>query len=263
MMKLVFATHNRHKFDEVKKLVPAHIDLVTLADIGCTEEIPETGETLEANARMKADYVTEHFGLSCFADDTGLLVDVLHGAPGVYSARYAGEQRNAGDNMEKLLAALENKGNRKARFSTVIALNLIARQAGNPDRNPDRNQDQSQGYNQDQSQANNLDLDQAPNPDRNQVQSQGYNHDQSLANNLDWDPDQEETLYRKGDTHIFEGSVEGEITRQRQGVGGFGYDPIFKPTGYDKTFAELPLEIKNRIGHRGKAIRHLLTFLKK
>lgn len=189
-MRLVFATHNQNKFAEVKKLVPAHIDLVSLTDIGYTEEIPETGKTLEANARIKADYVTENFGLACIADDTGLLVEALNGAPGVYSARYAGKQKNAGDNMKKLLSALKGKNNRNARFTTVIALNL----------NKER--------------------------------------------------------------IIFEGSVEGEIISKKQGDDGFGYDPIFKPKGYEKTFAELSVATKNRIGHRGKAIRQLLRYLK-
>lgn len=188
-MKLVFATHNQNKFAEVKKLVPAHIDLISLTDIGCTEEIPETGKTLEENARIKADYVTEEFDLPCFADDTGLLVDVLHGLPGVFSARYAGEQKNSEDNMNKLLAALKGEQDRKARFTTVIALNL--------------NQER----------------------------------------------------------HTFTGSVEGEIVRGKQGDGGFGYDPLFRPAGFEKTFAELSVAIKNQIGHRGKAIRQLLCFL--
>ncbi len=188
-MKLVFATHNQNKFAEVKKLIPAHINLVSLTDIGCTEEIPETGKTLEENARIKADYVTEKFGLSCFADDTGLLVDVLNGAPGVYSARYAGEQKNAGNNIDKLLAVLKDQSDRKARFTTIIVLNLAKNQ------------------------------------------------------------------------NIFEGSVDGEITMEKQGDGGFGYDPIFRPANYEKTFAELSVATKNQIGHRGKAIRQLLRFL--
>ncbi|SDE66520.1 XTP/dITP diphosphohydrolase [Pricia antarctica] len=188
-MKLVFATHNQNKFAEVKKLIPAHIDLVALADIGCTVEIPETGKTLEQNARIKADYVTDNFDLSCFADDTGLLVDALHGMPGVLSARYAGDQKSSEDNMDKLLAALQGKNDRKARFTTVIALNL--------------NQER----------------------------------------------------------HTFTGSVEGEIINEKRGSGGFGYDPIFRPSGYEKTFAELSVATKNKIGHRGKAIHQLLCFL--
>ncbi len=188
-MKLVFATHNQNKFAEVKKLIPAHIDLVSLTDIGCTEEIPETGKTLEENAHIKADYVTENFDLPCFADDTGLLVDALHGIPGVFSSRYAGEQKSSEDNMDKLLAALKGENDRKARFTTIIALNI----------NKER--------------------------------------------------------------HTFTGSVEGEILMEKQGDGGFGYDPLFRPAGYEKTFAELSVATKNQIGHRGKAIRQLLRFL--
>lgn len=123
-MKFVFATHNQNKFEEVKSLVPKFIELVTLNDIGCHDEIQETGTTLEENAQIKADYVASNYGLPCFSDDTGLLVDALNGAPGVYSARYAGKKRDAQANMEKLLKELEGKEDRAARFETVIALNL-------------------------------------------------------------------------------------------------------------------------------------------
>ncbi|MDT7830298.1 non-canonical purine NTP diphosphatase [Pricia sp. S334] len=190
-MKLVFATHNKNKFAEVKKLMPVCIDLVSLTDIGCTGEIPETGETLEENARIKANYVTENYTLPCFADDTGLLVDALHGAPGVFSARYAGEHKSSADNMDKLLSELKVHSNRNAMFATVIALNL--------------NQEH----------------------------------------------------------HTFKGTVSGEIITEKKGTEGFGYDPVFRPFGFKKTFAELPIETKNRIGHRGKAIRKLLQFLEK
>jgi len=189
-MKLVFATHNKNKFNEVKKLVPDSIALVSLTDIGCFDEIPETGRTLEENARIKANYVTKNYGLSCFADDTGLLVDALNGEPGVYSARYAGEQKNANDNMNKLLLELKNETNRTARFKTIISLNINEK------------------------------------------------------------------------NYLFEGIAEGEITPEKYGAEGFGYDPIFRPQGYEKTFAELPLETKNRIGHRGKAIQKLLAYLR-
>ena len=189
-MKLVFATHNQNKFEEVKNLIPAHIDLVSLNDIGCFDEIQETGKTLEENARIKADHITSHFRLACFADDTGLLVDALNGQPGVYSARYAGLQKNADDNMNKLLSELKGKTNRTARFKTVIALNLNEK------------------------------------------------------------------------SYQFTGTVEGQITADKKGEQGFGYDPIFRPRGYEKTFAELPIEIKNEIGHRGTAIKQLILFLK-
>ncbi|MCG2461011.1 non-canonical purine NTP diphosphatase [Flavobacteriaceae bacterium F89] len=189
-MKLVFATHNPNKFEEVVQLLPATIQLLSLDDIGCLDEIPETGDTLEENAKMKADFVTLNFGYSCFADDTGLLVDALNGAPGVHSARYAGEQRNPDDNIEKLISELGQSDQRSARFKTVIALNFEER------------------------------------------------------------------------SHLFSGIVEGEITYKRTGDLGFGYDSIFLPKGYDKTFAELPLRVKNQISHRGQAMLRLINHLK-
>ena len=178
-MKLVFATHNRNKVKEVQEIFPTHITLLSLNDIDCAEDIPETANTLEGNAILKADYVFKKYGFPCFADDTGLLVDALNGAPGVYSARYAGEQRDAGDNIHKLLEELKGNATRTARFETVIALNL--------------------------------------------------NNEQ----------------------HLFKGQVQGEITTKKRGQKGFGYDPIFKPKDYHKTFSELPLAIKNKISHRG------------
>ncbi|MRH99914.1 non-canonical purine NTP diphosphatase [Kriegella sp. EG-1] len=188
-MKLVFATHNQNKLKEVQLLLPNHITLLSLDDIGCTEEIAETAETLEGNAKIKADYVTKNYGLSCFADDTGLLVDALNGAPGVYSARYAGEQKNDEDNINKLLKTLTNE-NRSAHFKTVIALNL------------------------------------------------------------------------NNESYFFEGKVFGTISKKKSGIEGFGYDPIFIPKEFKKTFAELPISIKNKISHRGKAIHKLITYLK-
>jgi XTP/dITP diphosphohydrolase len=127
-MKLVFASNNKNKIQEIQALVPNTIQIVSLDDIGCTEDIPETANTIEGNAILKANYVTEKYGYDCFADDTGLEVDALNGAPGVYSARYAGEQKDANDNMDKLLTQLKNKSNRKANFKTVIALNLNGKQ---------------------------------------------------------------------------------------------------------------------------------------
>lgn len=188
-MQLVFATHNQNKFNEVKVLMPSHIELLSLTHIGCFDEIPETAQTLKGNAQIKADFITKKYKVNCFSDDTGLIVDALDGAPGVYSARYAGEQKNATDNINKLLAELLDKDNRKARFETIIALNL----------------------------------------------------------------EHESTL--------FTGIAEGEITHKKSGVAGFGYDPIFKPLSYDKTFAELSMSIKNKISHRGKAIQKLINHL--
>lgn len=190
-MKLVFATHNMHKLKEVQQLLPASIELLSLDDIGCFDEIPETGQTLEHNAKLKADFVTKNYNLNCFSDDTGLLIDALNGEPGVYSARYAGAQKSAVDNMAKVLTKLQGKTNRKAHFKTAIHLNL---------------EDQS---------------------------------------------------------HVFDGVVHGSITKEPQGKGGFGYDPIFKPEGYEQTFGELPSATKNAISHRGRAIEKLVDFLKK
>ena len=189
-MKIVFASNNKNKIHEIQSMLPESIQIVSLESIGCFEEIPETADTIEGNAILKANYITQKYGLDCFADDTGLEVDSLDGQPGVYSARYAGEQRNADDNMNKLLEQLLDKPNRNAQFKTVIALNL------------------------------------------------------------------------KGKQHLFTGIASGEITLEKMGTGGFGYDPIFKPNGYENTFAELSLEVKNEISHRGKATKALLEFLK-
>jgi len=189
-MKLVFATNNKNKILEVQQMLPYSIEILSLESIGCFEEIPETAATIEENAIMKANYVTEKYSCECFADDTGLEVDALNGAPGVFSARYAGEQRNSDDNMNKLLEALADETNRKAQFKTVIALNL------------------------------------------------------------------------KGKQHLFTGIAKGEITLEKTGNQGFGYDPIFKPEGYEATFAQLSLEEKGAISHRGIAMAHLINFLK-
>lgn len=127
-MTLVFASNNKHKIQEIKALLPNSFTIKSLEDIGCTEDIPETADTIEGNAILKANYVSEKYGLACFADDSGLEVNALNGAPGVYSARYAGEQKNDNDNIEKLLTDLEGKANRKAQFKTVIALNFNGEQ---------------------------------------------------------------------------------------------------------------------------------------
>lgn len=189
-MQLVFASNNKNKITEIQSILPETIKILSLEDIGCYEEIPETADTIEGNAILKANYVSEKYGFDCFADDTGLEVDALNGAPGVYSARYAGEQRDADDNMNKLLAALKDSSNRKAQFKTVIALNINGKQ------------------------------------------------------------------------ELFTGIVRGEITLEKFGNKGFGYDPIFQPEEYQETFAQLQLEIKNKIGHRGKATQLLIAFLK-
>ena len=188
-MQIVFATNNLNKLKEVQKLIPEHITLLSLKDIGCFEDVPETQDTIEGNAIQKAEYVYEHYGFDCFADDTGLEVNALHGEPGVYSARYAGAQRDANANMDKLLFKLKDNTTRQAQFKTVIA------------------------------------------------------------------------LYLNGKIKTFTGLCEGSITQEKKGSSGFGYDPIFKAKGYTKTFAEISLEEKNSIGHRGKAVRLLTTYL--
>ncbi|ARV05979.1 non-canonical purine NTP pyrophosphatase [Polaribacter sp. SA4-10] len=190
-MKLVFATNNLNKLSEVQKMLPDSIELLSLKDINCFDEIDETETTLEGNAHLKADYITNKFGYNCFADDTGLEVESLGGKPGVYSARFAGEPSNSENNMQKLLVDLEDKENRKAQFRTAVVLNL------------------------------------------------------------------------DGKKHLFEGICKGEILTKKQGEKGFGYDPIFKPADFSKSFAEMTSEEKNIISHRGIAIKKLVAFLSK
>ena len=188
MEKLVFATHNKNKLAEIRSILNNY-EVVGLRDIGCMEDIVEDAYDLQGNAKIKADYVTNNYHLNCFADDTGLEVEALDGAPGVYSARYAGEGCSYHDNVVKLLAAMKGKTNRKARFRTVIALNLNGKQ------------------------------------------------------------------------YFFEGIVNGVITEEEHGEGGFGYDPIFRPDGFEDTFAEMTMEVKNKISHRGRAMQKLCEFL--
>lgn len=190
MKKIVFATNNKHKLEEIREILGENFEIVSLKDIGCDVDIPETGNTLEDNALQKAEYVKQHYGLDCFADDTGLEVDALNGAPGIHSARYAeGTDHDSNANMDKLLKELGNNNNRKARFRTVIALLL------------------------------------------------------------------------NGETHLFEGIVNGKIIYEKHGTEGFGYDPIFVPDGYEHSFAELGMQIKNQISHRARAVNKLADFL--
>lgn len=189
-MKLVFATNNKNKVKEIKALLTNHFELLSLKDIGCTEEILETENTLDGNAKLKANYIYSNYGINCFADDTGLQVDALNDEPGVYSARYSGEYGGSESNMKKLLFNLKNIKNRRAHFKTVIALKINDKE------------------------------------------------------------------------YLFEGVCQGVILRHKQGVKGFGYDPIFKPDGFKKSFAEMSLEEKGLISHRGKAIKKLVEFLK-
>ena len=190
MKKLVFASNNAHKLEEVRALFSGRLEVVSLADIGCHEEIPETADTLEGNALIKARHVWERYGLYCFADDTGLEVEALDGAPGVYSARFAGEHATFEENVALLLERLKGvPAPRRACFRTVIAL----------------------------------------------IDEYG--------------------------THFFEGAVNGEITLKRSGDYGFGYDPVFRPEGYQQTFAELSSEEKNAMSHRGRAVQRLARYL--
>lgn len=188
-MKLVFASNNKNKIAEIQQQVGSQFQIVSLEDIGCFVDIPETAETIEGNAILKANYVTENYGLPCFADDTGLEIEALNNEPGVYSARYAGEQKNADDNMNLVLQKLSNQTNRKAQFKTIIALNINNQQ------------------------------------------------------------------------YLFEGIVKGEMTTEKSGSQGFGYDPIFKPEGFSTTFAEMTMEEKSVISHRGIAVQKLINFL--
>lgn len=188
--KLVFATNNAHKLEEVAAILGDQVELLSLNDISCQTDIPETAETLEGNALLKSSYIYKNYHLDCFADDTGLEVEALNGAPGVYSARYAGgEGHDAQANMLKLLHELEGKENRKAQFRTAISLIL------------------------------------------------------------------------DGKEYLFEGVIKGEIIKEKRGDSGFGYDPVFMPKGYDRTFAELGNDIKNQISHRALAVQKLCEFL--
>lgn len=189
--KLVFATNNAHKLEEIRAILGDKMEILSLADINCHADIPETANTLEGNAHLKSEYVYNHYGLDCFADDTGLEVEALDGAPGVYSARYAGDGHDSQANMQKLLKEMEEKNNRKAQFRTVIS------------------------------------------------------------------------LIEKGEEKLFEGIVRGEITREKRGNSGFGYDPVFQPEGFDVTFAEMRSDVKNKISHRARAVKALCDYLSK
>jgi len=190
-MKLVFATNNANKLSELQALVPEGIEILSLKHINCNEELPETNPTLEENALQKAQYVYQNYGFNCFADDTGLEIEALGGAPGVYSARYAGEDCKAEDNMRKVLSKLKNEENRDAKFRTVIALII------------------------------------------------------------------------NGEQNLFQGQCDGKITENKNGVEGFGYDPIFTPQGCEITFAEMSKQEKGTISHRGKAVVKLVSFLQR
>lgn len=191
MEELVIATNNQHKVEEIRRALGNKIKLISLKDLGCREEIPEDGTTLKENAYQKAKYVWDKYKKNCFADDTGLMIEALDGAPGVYSARYAGEHCSFDDNIDLLLENMEGKTNRNAYFATVIC------------------------------------------------------------------------LIQDGEPVYFEGKCEGCILTERYGRGGFGYDPIFMPKGYGESFAEISMEEKNKISHRGKATEKLIKHLLK
>lgn len=191
MRKLIFATNNKHKLGEVREMLDGKVEIVSLEEAGLSGEIPETADTLQGNALQKAQWVWDRTHQDCFADDTGLEVDALDGAPGVYSARYAGEHCTFDDNVNKLLKALDGESNRKAQFRTVIC------------------------------------------------------------------------LIEDGEPRYFEGKVEGQILTERYGNEGFGYDPIFMPDRFAVSFAEMPLEVKNMISHRGMAVKRLTEYLNK
>ncbi len=190
-MEIVFATNNQHKLTEVRAILGKEYTVLSLHDIHCTVEIDETSETFEGNAWLKADYIHKNFGLPCFSDDSGLEVEMLNNAPGVYSARYAGEQGSHTKNMDKLLTALQFHSNRKARFRTVVCY-----------------------------------------------------------------------LNKASEINYFNGVIHGVITREKKGSGGFGYDPVFLPDGYNITFAEMTPEAKNKISHRAMAVNELSRFLR-
>jgi XTP/dITP diphosphohydrolase len=191
MQQLVFATNNAHKLEEVAAKIKGKINLLSLADIGCVEDIDETGTTFRKNASLKSKFIYNKYHLNCFGDDSGLEIEALNGEPGVYSARYAGEHGNHAANIDKVLTAMKGIINRKANFRTIIS--------------------------------------------------------------LIWN----------GEEHFFEGVINGTIRNERSGTEGFGYDPIFQPDDYDKTFAEMTLVEKNKISHRALAMADLLDFLKK
>lgn len=190
-MRICFATNNVNKLIEIKRKLGEAYDIISLSDLGHTEDLSETHDTLEGNSLEKAQFIYKKYHVNCFADDTGLLVEALDGEPGVNSARYAGQGKSSEDNMHLLLEKLKGQSNRKAKFVTVV------------------------------------------------------------------------TLMLNGKAHQFTGEVDGNITRERSGVNGFGYDPIFIPKGWQKTFAQSTLEEKNKISHRSLAVEKLVDFLKK
>lgn len=188
--KLVFATNNAHKLEEARAILGDKVDIISLNELGCHEDIPETANTLQGNALLKVQYIYEHYHYDCFSDDTGLEIEALNGEPGVYSARYAGVDKDSESNMNKVLSKMKNEKNRKAQFRTVVALII------------------------------------------------------------------------DGKHYSFDGIIKGEITNEKHGNSGFGYDPIFRPLESQFTFAEMPASEKNHISHRALALQKLSDFIK-
>ena len=189
--ELVFATSNKGKYNEVKKMMPRNINLLSLNDLNFIGDIQETGKTLKQNAKIKSDFIFNNFGINCFADDSGLEIDSLNGMPGIYSARFAGKTCNSNENIEKVWKLLIGYKNTDAKFKSILSLNI------------------------------------------------------------------------DGKTFFFEGKINGKIIFNKRGTNGFGYDSIFIPNGYNKTFAELNSVEKNEISHRSKALKRLIIFLDK
>lgn len=235
MKKIVFATNNLHKLEEIRQILGSSMEVVSLADIGCHADIPETADTLEGNALQKAQYVWDHYHMSVFADDTGLEVDALNGAPGVHSARYAeGTDHNSEANMEKLLRELNGKTSRTARFRTVIAL-LLAEEGNGA--------------------AAEATKEEATKEEATKAE------DASIAEAAN-DAEAAKVTCTTPKAHLFEGRVDGTIATEKRGTAGFGYDPLFVPDGYDQSFAQLGTDIKNTISHRARAVEKLCSFLK-
>ena len=235
MKKIVFATNNLHKLEEIRQILGSSMEVVSLADIGCHADIPETADTLEGNALQKAQYVWNHYHMSVFADDTGLEVDALNGAPGVHSARYAeGTDHNSEANMEKLLRELNGKTSRTAHFRTVIAL-LLAEEGNGA--------------------AAEATKEEATKEEATKAE------DASIAEAAN-DAEAAKAPCTTPKEHLFEGRVDGTIATEKRGTAGFGYDPLFVPDGYDQSFAQLGTDIKNTISHRARAVEKFCCFLK-
>ena len=245
MKKIVFATNNLHKLEEIRQILGSSMEVVSLADIGCHADIPETADTLEGNALQKAQYVWNHYHMSVFADDTGLEVDALGGAPGVHSARYAeGTDHNSEANMEKLLRELNGKTSRTARFRTVIAL-LLAEEGDGAAAEATKEEATKEEATKEE----------ATKEEATKAE------DASIAEAAN-DAEAAKAPCTTPKEHLFEGRVDGTIATEKRGTAGFGYDPLFVPDGYDQSFAQLGTDIKNTISHRARAVEKLCCFLK-